>query len=385
MRVPGRRPSPSGSSFARSTPPGAGHWRSRSAACVVAVATRSQLARSRCARRRPAGARLAHRADAPLAGDVDELGPRRRRRPDDRHGVRLAAFLGHRSNEWQTATTLWKDRMVEYGSWAAARSRSGSACSPRSRCSPSSPSRRRSGAARGARLRRRHRRCRRGLRLVRGDQGRVPLDDVLEPHSRAEPRCTYAARDHRDRLSARARGRAALGRSRRRSRGARDDRLGPDRPGLDNFPYYEAHGLSILALANREWAWPLGRIENALVVVTLVATALVALARHAGASAAAGDRGAAAAAVAVLLLAWNLTSEMYASIGEHDFSARVEANIPKPNDWVDRASGRRLGRHARPADERQPAGRRRRRSSGIARSQKVWSVDGTPAQGPGHA
>ena len=29
---------------------------------------------------------------------------------------------------------------------------------------------------------------------------------------------------------------------------------------------------------------------------------------------------------------------MYASIGEHDFSARVEANIPKPNDWVDRAA-----------------------------------------------
>ena len=32
--------------------------------------------------------------------------------------------------------------------------------------------------------------------------------------------------------------------------------------GLDNFPYYEAHGLAILALANREWAWPLGRVEN---------------------------------------------------------------------------------------------------------------------------
>src|SRR4030095_9233065 len=30
----------------------------------------------------------------------------------------LTAFLGHRSTEWETATTLWKGRMVEYGSWA---------------------------------------------------------------------------------------------------------------------------------------------------------------------------------------------------------------------------------------------------------------------------
>ena len=47
--------------------------------------------------------------------------------------------------------------------------------------------------------------------------------------------------------------------------------------GLDNFPYYEAHGLSILALANREWAWPLDRIENALVVLVLLANALLLL------------------------------------------------------------------------------------------------------------
>ena len=30
----------------------------------------------------------------------------------------LVAFMGHHSNEWSTATTLWKGRMVEYGSWA---------------------------------------------------------------------------------------------------------------------------------------------------------------------------------------------------------------------------------------------------------------------------
>ena len=115
--------------------------------------------------------------------------------------------------------------------------------------------------------------------------------------------------------------------------------------GLDNFPYYEAHGLSILALANREWAWPLGtHRERSSSSLTLVATALLSAARHA-----APERGCraiaapAAVAVAVRLLAWNLTAEVYASIGEHDFSARVEANIPKPNDWVDRAADGGLG------------------------------------------
>ena len=43
--------------------------------------------------------------------------------------------------------------------------------------------------------------------------------------------------------------------------------------------------------------------------------------------------------IAVAVLAWNLTAEVYAAIGEHDFSARVEANLPKPNDWIDRAAG----------------------------------------------
>jgi hypothetical protein len=32
--------------------------------------------------------------------------------------VAVVAFLGHHSTEWSTVTTLWKGRMVEYGSWA---------------------------------------------------------------------------------------------------------------------------------------------------------------------------------------------------------------------------------------------------------------------------
>ena len=152
--------------------------------------------------------------------------------------------------------------------------------------------------------------------------------------------------------------------------------------GLDNFPYYEAHGLSILALANREWAWPLGRIENALVVVTLVATALVALLGTPLRRRLQGIAVPVAAGVAVLLLAWNLTSEVYASIGEHDFSARVEANIPKPNDWVDRAAdgGSVVMLGQRMSDSPLGVASTEFWNRSIA---KVWSVDGT-GPGPGH-
>ena len=50
---------------------------------------------------------------------MDDLGPGRRGVLAVGAVIVIAAFLGHRSNEWETATTLWKGRMVEYGSWAS--------------------------------------------------------------------------------------------------------------------------------------------------------------------------------------------------------------------------------------------------------------------------
>jgi hypothetical protein len=106
---------------------------------------------------------------------------------------------------------------------------------------------------------------------------------------------------------------------------------------LDLFPYYEAQGLSMLALWNREWHWPERRVEAALVFVVLASTALVAcigLLR--------GRRRAALATVsfvAVFLLAWNLTNEIYAAYGEYDLSERMSRNFTQPHNWVDRAAG----------------------------------------------
>ncbi len=103
---------------------------------------------------------------------------------------------------------------------------------------------------------------------------------------------------------------------------------------LDHYPYYEAHGLSILAFANRELEWPEGRIENALLVVCalglLVALGLRLLRR--------GSRGhrVLAGTVAVFVLTWTLTAQVYAAEGERDLSTRIATNLPKPYDWVER-------------------------------------------------
>ena len=89
-----------------------------------------------------------------------------------------------------------------------------------------------------------------------------------------------------------------------------------------------------------------------------------------------------AVAAAVALVGWNLTAEVYASIGEHDFSARVEGNIPKPNDWVDRAADGgtvvMLGQRMSDNPLGVPSTEFWNRSI-----VKVWSVDGT-GPGPGH-
>ena len=44
---------------------------------------------------------------------------------------------------------------------------------------------------------------------------------------------------------------------------------------LDQYPYYEAHGLSIATFANRELRWSEGTIEAALIVACVVALVVV--------------------------------------------------------------------------------------------------------------
>ncbi len=353
-------------------------------ACVVAVATRSQLAALFGA----------------LGAGLLALGWRsewmRRWRTTwttwDRVGAVilaigmtfvLGAFLSHRSNEWETATTLWKGRMVEYGSWAGGAFAIGVGVLPAIAllavlAVPGSE------------------RARPGVRAfvvvsagavigfgwyaaIKGAYLSTTFSSLIVERNLMylTPLAMIATAYLLERAAAPiwavlVAGAAVL---------AMIAWVPIDR-GLDNFPYYEAHGLSILALANREWAWPLARIDNALVVVTLVATALVVLLGTPLRGQLQGIAVPAAAGIAVLLLGWNLTSEVYASIGEHDFSARIEANIPKPNDWVDRAAdgGTVVMLGQRMSDSPLGVASTEFWNRSIA---KVWSVDGT-GPGPGH-
>ncbi len=103
-----------------------------------------------------------------------------------------------------------------------------------------------------------------------------------------------------------------------------------------DFPYYEAHGFSIAALANRELRMPEGAIEGVLVgvvVVSLVVVVALKLLRpHSTAFTVI------AASAAVVVVAWGLTGQVYAAEGERDLSERIDSNLPKPNDWVQEAT-----------------------------------------------
>jgi hypothetical protein len=105
---------------------------------------------------------------------------------------------------------------------------------------------------------------------------------------------------------------------------------------LNAYPNYEAHGLSIVAFANRIMKWPEATIETALVVVALAGgIALATLAARPPRRA----MHAVVGAIAVFSLSWALTAEVYAARGERHESDRLYAALVHPADWVDRATG----------------------------------------------
>jgi hypothetical protein len=297
--------------------------------------------------------------------------------------IAVVAFAGHLSSEWEIATTAWKDRMVEYGSWAGGAFAIGLGVVPAIALLAvlAVPGRERS---------------RPGVRgfvvvsggavatfawyaAIKGAYLSTSFSSVIVERNLVylAPLAFVATAYLLERASAPlwsvVAGAAAVL--------AMVVWVPVDR-GIDNFPYYEAHGLAILALVNREWSWPLGRIETALVVVVLIAAVALALAGTPLRRRAATAATPLAVGVAVAVLAWTVTAEVYAAIGEHDFSARVETNLPKPNDWIDRAAGDgsvvMLGQRMSDSPLGVPSTEFWNRSI-----VKVWSVDGT-GPGPGH-
>ena len=295
--------------------------------------------------------------------------------------VTVVAFLGHRSGEWEEATTRWKDRMVEYGSWAGGAFAIGVGLLPAI-------------ALLAVLAVPRAERERPGVRAlvvvaagsvisfgwyaaIKGAYLSTTFSSLIVERNLVylTPLAFVATAYLLERAAAPVWAVIVAG----AAVFAMVFWVPIDR-GLDNFPYYESHGLAILALANREWSWSLDRIEVAVQLLALASVAVLLLVGTPLRSRLSGSARTVAVVAAAVVLVWSLTAEVYASIGEHDFSARVEGNLPKPNDWVDRAAGDGsvvlLGQQM----DEFAANLTEFWNRSI---EKVWSVDGS-GPGPGH-
>ena len=203
---------------------------------------------------RAALARLAVRARTALALRVDAAGTgSARSRSSSASRSRSRPRSGTHLDGWRNTMLVYKDRHLRardagrFGALAI-----GIGVLPvlaRARCARAPEER----AARpeDARLRRHERRRARRVRHLRGGQGRVHLDGLRDARRRAQPhlplpRSSSLRRRSRSRAESGAAGRS---RARRSSRSTSSPR---PRSTSTQYPYYEAHGLSIAAFANRE-------------------------------------------------------------------------------------------------------------------------------------
>jgi hypothetical protein len=149
-------------------------------------------------------------------------------------------------------------------------------------------------------------------------------------------------------------------------------------PVVLQYPYYEAHGLAGLALANRELGWSEATIDSALLVLSLVAVAFAVALRTLRHGSSAFTAVAAVAGAAIV--GWSLTTQVYAAEGELMLSNQIARYVPEPYDWVERATGGKpvvvLGQQFSDSTEIWETEMFNRNLT------KMWSLDGT-APGPG--
>jgi hypothetical protein len=94
-------------------------------------------------------------------------------------------------------------------------------------------------------------------------------------------------------------------------------------------PYFEAPGLAILTLANRYFYWDINDFHVVAIGAIVVTAVLFALRR----------RRWVAAVTALLVCAWLLTGEIYATKTNTHYSKVFASRLPAPRDWVDAAAG----------------------------------------------
>lgn len=100
------------------------------------------------------------------------------------------------------------------------------------------------------------------------------------------------------------------------------------------YPYFEAPGYGMAVFANRVLRWDQHAIRLALVAAWALAVGVALLPRVRARVALPGI-----ALGAALVLAWMVTGETEMALGQQRQGKRFIANLPKPLNWVDRATG----------------------------------------------
>jgi hypothetical protein len=93
-------------------------------------------------------------------------------------------------------------------------------------------------------------------------------------------------------------------------------------------PYFDAPGLAVLTLVNRDFRWDVGDFHILLILAAGVSVALLIVRR----------RQWVPIAAAALLAAWLLTGQIYAANANADYADVFAKEIPAPRDWVDAAT-----------------------------------------------
>jgi hypothetical protein len=96
------------------------------------------------------------------------------------------------------------------------------------------------------------------------------------------------------------------------------------------YPYFEAPGMSVLAVANRRLEWDTHDLHLMLLVAAIVGVAFLAARRVPGI----------AAVATALLLAWMLTGEIGATAGDDSIANDFHSHLQQPLDQIDRWTGR---------------------------------------------
>ncbi len=93
-------------------------------------------------------------------------------------------------------------------------------------------------------------------------------------------------------------------------------------------PYFDAPGLAVLTLVNRDFRWDVGDFHSLLVCTAALSVALLVLRR----------RRHVPVVAAAVLAAWLLTGQIYAANANANYSDVFANRIPTPRNWVDRAT-----------------------------------------------